>query len=321
MEFRWPKPTSPDALISLSIPFTTHFHSSTQTTDPSNKRTRIRHSKSVLVEKMLADRDPFDGSLSLSPTSLDALPSATLLRHLPTLASVVCSRQRSDDLIGPNFSFTREKNHRSTFQWNLNPFDATHAPLLLLAYQNRKWKSWNHLATIHPTSNKDLFQIEFVRQRGFVSLSLQRLVLQRNLPDRLLFIRCWPESNSETKFDRLAEHLCTMCSMKSFSCLLARQRSSFDPFAHYALTIVPTDKTTLGEEMLRQGNYTELIAEEQVIEHNPSHTLINPSQSQQNFPLQQSSTSRRNKYAQLFVQEGTMVRDTDRDIDEEWHGG
>ncbi len=122
----------------------------------------------------------------------------------------------------------------------------------------------------------------------------------------MILIRCSPESNNDGKFDKLAENLWSLTSMKSFSCVLARDPSS----AHYALLIVPIQKQNLAEDILRKRNYTEYIFDQQFIYENQRNTqLAKIIQYQSHHTLlNRSSLTTRDKYVQFCLAEGTYVR-------------
>jgi len=94
--------------------------------------------------------------------------------------------------------------------------------------------------------------------------------------------------------------------MKIFSCVLARDPSSIQTLARYALVIVPIQKQNFAEELLRKRNFTELIYNEQI----PTETetnQINSYQSQHAFK-NRSSFEQTNQYVQFCLSEGTYVR-------------
>ncbi len=126
----------------------------------------------------------------------------------------------------------------------------------------------------------------------------------------MILIRCWPESNNDGKFDKLAENLWSLTSIKLFSCVLARDSSSINTLAHYALVIVPVQKQELAEDILRKRNYTEYIFDEQFVYDNNSKTQLSKIIQYQSHHtlLNRSSLHNITKYVQFCLSEGTYVR-------------
>ena len=173
-------------------------------------------------------------------------------------------------------------------KWKLDQFENSNAPIIFLAYKNRKWKNSNHLVTIHPTAEKNIYSITcviFSKRIGFCfsPKKLCLLSLKRNFFDRLILIRSRSNSINEEIFDQLL-------SMKLFTCVLARNPSLID---HYALVIVPIQKQNFAEELLRKRNYTQIIVE------------------QLNNHLTRSSFDYSNKYLYFCASEGTYVTQRD----------
>ena len=102
----------------------------------------------------------------------------------------------------------------------------------------------------------------------------------------MILIRYCSESTNEAKFDRLAENLYSLTSMKLFTCILARDSSSI---THYGLIILPIQKQLFGEDLLQKRNYTEFL------HHNQTHSS-------------RSSLDSSNEYVQFCASEGTYVR-------------
>lgn len=101
----------------------------------------------------------------------------------------------------------------------------------------------------------------------------------------MILIRYWSESTNETKFDRLAENLYSLTSMKFLTCILARDSSSI---TRYGLIILPIQKQLFGEDLLRKRNYTQFLHRDQI------HSS-------------RSSFESSNEYNQFCASEGTYV--------------
>lgn len=102
----------------------------------------------------------------------------------------------------------------------------------------------------------------------------------------MILIRYSSQSTNETKFDRLAENLYSLTSMKLFICILARSSSSNDTLTHYGLVILPIEKLHFGQELLRQKHFTQFIHEN---------------------AIERSSLDYSNEYVQFCASEGTFV--------------
>jgi hypothetical protein len=98
--------------------------------------------------------------------------------------------------------------------------------------------------------------------------------------------------------------------MKLFSCVLARDPSSINTLGHYALVIVPIQKQTFAEDILRKRNYTEFIYDEPFIYDNNSKTQLSKiiQYESHHTLLTRSSLRNTTKYVQFCLSEGTYVR-------------
>ncbi|CAF4163913.1 unnamed protein product, partial [Rotaria sp. Silwood2] len=304
IEFEWYKETKTEGIISITISLTRYFNLFSETNDDLQKRRRKAQQK-IFIQRKKFEQEKYDeagGSLATTPTSSNRLTSPTVMSHLPSIAAVIeqIKMDNQEHLIKPKFSINREDNSqsmsskKSPFNWKLDGFQNENAPIILLGYKNRKWKNCNNFATITRTIDKDIY-----------------IITLTTLLDRIILIRCWPESSNEGKFDKLAENLWSLTSAKLFSCVLARNSSSINSFGHYALMIVPIQAQRLAEEILRKRNYTEYIFDdEQLISDSNSKTRLSKiNQYQSHHTLSaRSSLPSVSKYVQFCLSEGTYVR-------------
>ncbi|UJR13257.1 hypothetical protein I4U23_000278 [Adineta vaga] len=293
IEFEWFKENKIEGMLSITVQFTRHFNLLNQANENLRKRRR-KGQKKMFFQREKFEQDKYDesgGSLGLTPTSNDRITSPTVISHLPSLISILqrTENDQSEELIKRKLNLNRENPSQTIFKWKLDSFQNTNAPIILLGYKNRKWRNSNHLVTILSTDNKDIF-----------------IINSTILFDRMILIRCWPESTNEGKFDKLAENLWSLSSMKLFSCVLARNSTIL---THYGLIIVPIEKQNFAEDLLRKRNYTEWIFHEQLLDDNHSQTQltrINQYQSQHTLSFEESLRSI-SKYVQFCLQEGTYV--------------
>ncbi|CAF3693237.1 unnamed protein product [Adineta steineri] len=299
IELEWYKENKIEGLISITIPLTRQFNFFNETNEDLQKR-RQKAQKKMSLQRQKFEQEKYDeagGSLPTTPTSTHGLNTPTVISHLPSIAAII-ERARTnpkENLIQPpKLNINRENNSQVTFKWNLDSFKNENAPIILLGYKNRKWKNCNNFVTITPTANKDVYNI-----------SLTSLI------DRIILIRCWPESTNEGKFDKLAENLWSLTSAKLFSCVLARDPSFMNNnLGHYALIIVPIEKQTLAEDILRKRNYTEYIFNEQIIYENNSKTQLTKINQYQSYHTLSTRSSLHSiaKYVQFCLSEGTYIK-------------
>ncbi|CAF1158075.1 unnamed protein product [Rotaria sordida] len=303
IEFEWYKEIKIEGIISITIPLTQYFNLFNEIDDDLQKRRRKAQQK-IFIQRKKFEQEKYDeagGSLATTPTSSNKLASPTIMSHLPSIAAVIeqVKIDNQDHLIKPRFNINRDDNSqlisskKSPFNWKLDGFQNENASIILLGYKNRKWKNCNNFATITRTIDKDIY-----------------IITLTTLLDRIILIRCWPESNNEGKFDKLAENLWSLTSAKLFSCVLARDPSYVNSFGHYALMIVPVQAQRLAEETLYKRNYTEYIFDEQFISDNNIKTQlskINQYQSHHTLSIRSSLPSI-TKYVQFCLSEGTYVR-------------
>ncbi|CAF1157747.1 unnamed protein product [Adineta ricciae] len=290
IEIQWFKENKIEGFVTITLQLTRHFNRVNQANEDLRKRRR-KGQRKILFQRQKFEQDKYDetgSTLSITPTPTNLSTPLNVISHLPTLSSILERTQndQSEEITRKKLNFNRENNSHTIFKWKLDSFQIQNAPIILLGYKNRKWKNCNHLVKISTTDDKDTFVIH-----------------SAILFDRMILIRCWPESTSEGKFDKLAENLWSMSSMKLFSCVLARDPTSL---TRYGLVIIPIEKQHLAEDLLRQRNYTEWIFNEQSIEENVSQTRIHQYQSQHTLSFNESVKSI-SKYVQFCLQEGTYV--------------
>jgi hypothetical protein len=112
-----------------------------------------------------------DGVSLCSPMNIHSNSSSKqTYSHFPTIKNSIERKQ-----IDSNIHFTSFRSHshvgndqeksslsNSSFKWRLDRFDNANAPIIVLAYKNRKWKNWNHSLTISSTTDRDVFIIHSV---------------------------------------------------------------------------------------------------------------------------------------------------------------
>ncbi|CAF1259842.1 unnamed protein product [Rotaria magnacalcarata] len=303
IEFEWYKESKTEGIITMTVQLTRYFNVFNETDDDLQKRRRKAQQK-ILVQRRKFEQEKYDeagGSLTATPTSTNRLNSPSVMSHLPSIAAILeqVKINNQENLIKTKFTINREDisqvgtSKKSLFNWKLDGFQNENAPIILLGYKNRKWKNCNNFATITRVADKDIYMINLT-----------------TLLDRIILIRCWPESMNEGKFDKLAENLWSLTSAKLFSCVLARDPSSVNSFGHYALMIVPVQDQRLAEDILRKRNYTENIFDANLFNDSDSKTQlqkINQHQSHHSLSIRNSFRSNA-KYVQFCLSEGTCVR-------------
>lgn len=147
IEFQWTKQIKPDTTISLTIELTKHFNFIDQKKeDLQKRRPRMKIPSN-------------DENNTQSPSSMVDLSSPTVISHFPTMSRII-----NEEKLHLNLNSDHHLSKKIPLKWNSNAFENRNASLVLLTYKNHKWKNCNHLVTILPTENKNIYSITFVDQ-------------------------------------------------------------------------------------------------------------------------------------------------------------